>query len=129
MLALPLEVARVHDVTVVRILEQRLLWESEVQQLTSALLRLAKEPGTTRMLLDFGAVKSLTSAVLANLLGLRKCLCERGGRLALCGLSKEVREVFALAGLQDVLNVYATEQEALRSFPRAAGRSLTSATA
>ena len=129
MLAIPLEVARVNDVTVVRVLETRLLWESEVQQLSCALLRLAREPATTRILLDFGAVKSLTSALLASLLGLRKGLCERGGRLALCGLSKEVREVFALAGLQDVLNVYVTEQEALRSFSRAARRTLASATA
>src|SRR5262245_52523101 len=116
MLIGPLQVERVGKVTVVRIAEKRLLQEREVSELSNGLLRLAGDSGPTRMLVDFGAVVSLTSSVLSSLLRLRKCLRERGGRLAVCGLRPEVREVFALAGLEDTLNVYPTEKEALLSF-------------
>jgi anti-anti-sigma factor len=67
-------------------------------------------------LLDFSAVESLSSAVLAALLSLRKALLAQGGRLALCGLRPELREVFAITGMEGSMNLYGTEQEALQSF-------------
>jgi anti-anti-sigma factor len=116
MSGVPLELEEVGQVTVVRITARRLLGQTQVDAISRSLLHLAGDPGRTHMLLDFGAVEALSSSVLAALLSLRGRLLAQHGRLAVCSLSPDVREVFALTGLEGPLNVYATEQEALLSF-------------
>jgi anti-anti-sigma factor len=107
---------QVGEVTVVRFTGKRLVDEAVVDKVGRELLRLTGDPGRTRMLLDFTAVECLSSTVLATLLSLRKALVRQSGRLAVCGLQPDVREVFALTGLEGPLNVYRAEQEALQSF-------------
>jgi anti-anti-sigma factor len=114
--AVSLESEQVGDVTVVRIACKRLLDEPEMGRVRRNLLRLAEEPGRRRMVLDFRQVEALSGAVLAGLLALRQALLTQGGRLALCGLRPDVRELFVITGLERSLNVYLTEQEALLSF-------------
>lgn len=116
MLAAPLEVEQVGDVTVIRVTGKRLLETTQIDGMSQTLQRLAGDPGRSSMLLDFNTVEFLSSAVLAALLSLRKALRAHGGRLALCGLRPNVREVFAITGLEGPLNVYPSEQEALQSF-------------
>jgi anti-anti-sigma factor len=116
MTPIPLELEEVGAVTVIRITGKRLLGEALVEDVSQSLLRLAGDPGRAYMLLDFTAVESLSSTVLAALLSLRKALLAHGGRLALCGLRPELREAFAITGLESSLNLYRTEQEALQSF-------------
>jgi anti-sigma B factor antagonist len=113
---IPLELEEVGTVTVVRITGKRLLQEPLVDAVSRSLQRLAGDPGRTQMLLDFSTVESFSSAVLATLLSLRKTLRDQGGRLALCGLRPELREAFAITGLEGEINIYNTEQEALQSF-------------
>ncbi len=116
MSGVPLEMEQVGEVTVIRITDRHLLEGAAVEAVSRSLLRLADDPGRTRMLLDFAAVEALSSSVLASLIALRKNLLRQGGRLAVCGLRAEVRKVFALTGLEGPLNVCDTEQEGLLSF-------------
>jgi anti-anti-sigma factor len=111
-----LKLEQVGEATVVRITVNRLLDGPLVEAVGRELQRLAGDPGRALMLLDFRAVESLSGAVLGVLLSLRRHLLAQGGRLAICGLRPEVREVFAIAALERVLNVHAAEQEALVSF-------------
>ena len=67
---------------------------------------------------DFATVEALSSTVLAVLLALHKSLRAQGGRLAVCGLRPEVREVFVLTGLEGPLNVCGSEQQGLLSFQK-----------
>jgi anti-sigma B factor antagonist len=115
MMVVPLELEQVGEVTLVRIAGTRLLDGPQVDALARSLLGLAEDPGRARMVLDFEAVELLSTAVLPALLALRKALQAQGGGLALCGLRPAVREVFAITGLERTLNVFATQQEALRS--------------
>jgi len=116
MAVIPLELEQVGEVTVVRIGGKRLLDDVVVDRLKRNLLQVAGDAGRSRMVLDFREIEALSSSVLATLLLLRKKLLSQGGRLALCSLSPDVREVFAITGLERSLNVYPTEQEALQSF-------------
>jgi anti-anti-sigma factor len=116
MTPIPLELEEVGAVTVIRITSKRLLGQALVDGVRQSLLRLAGDPGRAYMLLDFSTVESLSSTLLAALLSLRKALLGHGGRLALCGLRPNLREVFVITGLERSLNLYRTEQEALQSF-------------
>ena len=113
--AIPLELEQVGEITVIRITNKRLVDDAIVDVVGRELLRLAGDPGRARMLLDFRGVESLSTGVLSVLLSLRQRLLAQGGRLALCGLRPEVREVFTIAGMEGPLNVHDTERGALLS--------------
>src|SRR5262245_13250662 len=100
MLTVPLELEQVGEVTVVHITTKRLLDEARVEGVNQSLLRLAGDLGRARMVVDFGTVEALSSAVLGTLLALRSRLLEQGGRLALCAVRPDLREVFTLTGLE-----------------------------
>jgi anti-anti-sigma regulatory factor len=59
------------------------------------------QAGARNVVFDMHAVIAICSGCMEPLLALRKLLAEQGGRLALCGLSPLVLEVFHLAELAD----------------------------
>jgi anti-anti-sigma factor len=72
-----------------------------------------------RVVLDLGDVSFISSAGLAMVLIKGKVLRRGGGSLAIAGASKRVQEVFAMAGFQELFDIYATPDEALAAMERA----------
>lgn len=73
------------------------------------------------LLLDCGQLTFISSAGLRILLKGAKQLQSTGGTLALCSLSENVRDVFAISGLLKVFSVHATRGEALPALGGAKG--------
>jgi anti-sigma B factor antagonist len=71
-----------------------------------------------RLVVDFANVRSLSSLMLAKLVTLNRAAA---GRLALCNLRPDVREIMEVTRLTVILRIYAGEQDALASVG-AAGR-------
>jgi anti-sigma B factor antagonist len=69
------------------------------------LLELAQESGQPHLYLDFGAVESLSSAVLGRLILLDRRLRDAGGRLTLFSLNPQVKELLYCCHLTDLLDV------------------------
>ena len=74
------------------------------------------ESGHKQILLDFGNIDYLSSAGMRLLLSATRRLSGAGGKLALCSIGDDVMEIIKVAGFERILNIYATEQEALSSF-------------
>ncbi len=72
--------------------------------------------GARRLVVDFTALDYISSAGLRVLLGAAKRLNGAGGALHLFGLNETVREVFEISGFSTILNVFATEADALSRF-------------
>ncbi|BDD88255.1 STAS domain-containing protein [Desulfofustis limnaeus] len=66
----------------------------------------------TKVLIDGTGLDYISSAGLRSILALAKKLQAGGGRLALCGLSGLVREIFEMAGLHTMLTICRDEAEA-----------------
>ena len=115
-----LDVVQVGDVTVVRVLDRKLLHEANINEVGRELSRLVESDGAERLLLDFGRVDFLSSAALGQLIVLDKKLKTRGGRLRLCGIRPEIREVFLLTRLDRVFDIHEDESSALAAFAAAA---------
>jgi anti-sigma B factor antagonist len=111
-----LEVELLGTVTVGRFTGEVTLSGQNAETVGEQVLALLAEPGRQRLLLDFGNVKSLSSLVLGKLIQLNRAAESAGGRLALCNLRPEVREILEVTRLTTLLYVYDEEQEALRSF-------------
>ncbi len=69
-----------------------------------------------RIILDLSDVRFLSSSALGVIMVLKHKLDYRQGRLALCGASDTVWQVFRFAGLTGQLEFYPTCEAALASF-------------
>jgi anti-sigma B factor antagonist len=78
--------------------------EVNVEVLRGQLLALAEEPGPANVVLDFRNVGYVSSLALDTLVTLRNKLQAVGRRVALRNLSPQVYEVFAVTGLDRLLD-------------------------
>jgi anti-anti-sigma factor len=69
--------------------------------------------GVKTVLIDLASVVYLTSAAFRALLVANRDIGAKNGRLALCGVVGQVRELFEIGGLLDVFAIYPSREEAL----------------
>jgi anti-anti-sigma factor len=86
-------------VVVVRIKETQVMGDTLAEALRDEFLMVYLPSGATNVVIDFQMVTYLSSAGFRPLLSLNRQVRERGGRLVLCNLSKEVEEIFAVTRL------------------------------
>jgi anti-anti-sigma factor len=95
--------------------------EGAIRSLGAQLDRLVGE-GHTRLLLNFGGVRQMSSDVLGVLAGLYRRVERAQGRLGLYGLDVVLREMVRICRLERVFDIYADEAEALGAGPATRGR-------
>jgi anti-anti-sigma factor len=86
--------------------------ESAVRAVSEQLNRLVEE-GHTRLLVNFGGVRYLSSDVLGILAAVHKRIDPARGRIQLCGLDPLLRDMLRITHLDRVLDVCTDEAEAL----------------
>lgn len=106
---------KVGDVLIVRVDEIRL--DSAVSpQFKTALLRLLEDKKTKKILIDLKKVDYVDSSGLGALLFGHRQLKSNSGKLKLLHLSTKIRTLIKIAKLDDVLEGFTSEKEALKSF-------------
>jgi anti-anti-sigma factor len=65
------------------------------------------------IIIDFSSVQFVASSALSVLITLKHLVESGGGALAVCGLRKQVSQVFRIMGLDRTLAVHTTQDEAL----------------
>lgn len=71
------------------------------------------DAGAAKLLINFENVSYISSSGLRLLLATAKRLIREKGDLKVCSLNEMATEVFEVSGFSSILNVYATEQDAL----------------
>ena len=69
-----------------------------------------------KILLNFGNVEFLSSAALGKLITMNRKVQAVRGKLVLCNISKEIREVFEITKLDKLFTILPDEQSALQAF-------------
>ena len=105
-----LEVGKNGDVIVVRLGKYFVLDELTVNKISNELLGVADRSDCHRLVLDFSGVTQLSSAMLAQLLKLRRKMESKGEKLRLCGLDSQLQSVFATTRLDRLFDI--TDNEA-----------------
>jgi len=109
-----LRVRVIGELSVVEIMDAEFLFEeSAIREISRQLHRLVKQ-GRTRLLVNLGGVRSMSSQVLATLAGLYREVHRQHGRLGLYGLEPLFRDMLRICHLDRMLDIYADEAEALR---------------
>ena len=111
-----LEVEDVGDVTVVSFVDRKILDEQNIQVIGEQLFKLVDDDGRRKLLLNFGNVEYLSSAALGKLITLNKKVQSAGGRLILCNIAEQIREVFEITKLNKLFTIHEEEQAALQAF-------------
>lgn len=69
------------------------------------------EAGHFRLILNFAGVEYLSSAGMRLMLSVSKKLGHLEGKMVACSLHDEVMDVIKMAGFQEVLEIYPSEEE------------------
>ena len=72
--------------------------------------------GAKKVVIDLAALDYISSAGLRVVLVAAKRLKQGGGKLVLCGMQPQVREVFDVSGFLAILNVVADRDTGLTQF-------------
>ena len=104
------------DVTVAEFRGGTLGAGSALDAIGKQLCELIDRRGYRRMVLDLSNVQFLSSSALGIIVVLKHKLDYRNGRLTLCGVSENLRQVFRFAGLDRQLDFYPTREAALTSY-------------
>ena len=111
-----LEAEEIGDVTVVSFMDRKILDEQNIQVIGEQLFSLVDDSGRKKLLLNFGNVEYMSSAALGKLITLNKKVQAAGGKLVLCNIDPQIREVFEITRLDKLFVIKNDEQEALQVF-------------
>jgi anti-anti-sigma factor len=112
-----LERADFGAMTVVRLKPTRIVDDDATRAVFDPIYSLVDDVGRNQLVLNLAAAEYLSSMGLGKLVMLNRKVQAGNGRLALCHLSPAVESSLESAHLKQLFNIYATEQEALQSFP------------
>jgi anti-anti-sigma factor len=73
------------------------------------------DAGAQKLLINFEQLTYISSSGLRLLLALAKRMKSAGGDLKVCSLNEMATEVFEVSGFSSILNVFASEADALGS--------------
>jgi len=96
------------------------LTDAELESLKSGLLSTAVEADPPLVVLDLSRMRYFGSSFIEALIRVWNHLNARpGGRMSLCGLTSNCREVVGLTHLDQLWSVFETREEAVRSLRKA----------
>jgi anti-sigma B factor antagonist len=101
------------DVIVAEPMDQKILDEASISQLSQELFALAAGQDKPALVLDFVNVGHMSSSALGMLITLHKRVREKNGRLWLCGIKPSIYEVFEITRLNEVFTIRDSRAAAL----------------
>jgi len=105
------------DVIVVVFNDHKVMDPARIQLLGEELLSLVVPEGDPeRIVINLENVRFLSSAAINKLIVLEKRLKSKNGRLKVCNLTPEVRDVFNITHLNGVFQIYDDQNEAIGAF-------------
>jgi anti-anti-sigma factor len=111
-----LEEEHLGDITVVKFRQTKLVEEATIVAIGDQLLHLANDPSRRHLVLNLENVERLSSSMVGAFIALRNKIAGVGGQLVLCGIDRELYEIFLIFRLPRLLRIYAAEQDALQAF-------------
>ncbi|MBC2851234.1 STAS domain-containing protein [Cetobacterium sp. 8H] len=70
----------------------------------------------TKFIIDFEELVHINSLAMGILRGKLRVVRELGGDIKLVGLNDHIRTIFEMIGLDELFDIYRTEEEAIASF-------------
>jgi anti-anti-sigma factor len=104
------------DVTVVNFQNVSVLDSANIEALGRSLLDLVEKQDTRKLILEFTAVRFMSSQALGVLLQLKKSLDPVHGRIVIAGIRPELHKVFKITNLHKMFTFHNDLDSALKEF-------------
>jgi anti-anti-sigma factor len=101
---------------VVELLDRRVFEPPVVRELAAELQDVLSSKRARYVVIDLARLHYASSGALNLLIDLNDRIRGEGGRLVLCGLGRQVAEIFEITHLDQRLEIAATQSEALQRF-------------
>ncbi|MHC4430516.1 MAG: STAS domain-containing protein [Planctomycetota bacterium] len=108
------------EATVVSFTDEKILEEKDINELQASLMSVVESASSKiNLILDFGNVRFLSSAVLGLLIRVSKRIYEQEGRLRLCNINPRIYEIFKITRLTKTFDIYTDVESAAEDLSRA----------
>ena len=94
------------NATIIGFTDDKILEEKDIQALRDSIMSIIEQAERINLILDFGNVRFLSSAVLGLLIQLSKRIYERDGQLMLCSINPKIYEIFKITRLTKTFDIY-----------------------
>ena len=109
----------VEDATIVCFTDEKILEEQDIKVLQDSIMSVVESAsGGIKLILDFGNVRFLSSAVLGLLIRLSKRMYEHDGQLKLCNINPKIFEIFKITRLTKTFDIYEDVESATESLSK-----------
>ncbi|HTY15157.1 MAG TPA: STAS domain-containing protein [Methanoregulaceae archaeon] len=108
----PMDTKAVNGVTVVTLMRK---FDSDAASEVDTALKGIMEKGGKKIVCDFSSVDYINSTGLRILLSNAKMMTRSGGKLAICSLKPQVRNVFEIAGFTQIFRIFGSCDEAVQN--------------
>lgn len=108
------------NATIVRFTDERILEENDIKALQESIMSIIESAsGGINLILDFGNVQYLSSAVLGLLIRISKRIYESDGQLRLCNINPKIYEIFKITRLTKTFDIYENAESAAEDLSEA----------
>lgn len=111
-----LAISDVGDIAVVRFVDRKIVDSANIEEMGDEMYTLVDDDNRRKILLNFENVEFLSSAALNKLILMDKKVKQAGGKLKLCHMRAEIKEVFSLTRLDRLFDIRNTEKDAVEAF-------------
>lgn len=102
------------NATIVSFTDEKILEEVDIKALQDSIMSVIEQAEHVNLILDFGNVRFLSSAVLGLLIRISKRVYEREGVLKLCNINSKIYEVFRITRLTKTFDIYKDVESAMK---------------
>jgi len=103
------------DAIIITFTSDKILEETDIQSLQESIMSVIEQAGRIKLVLDFGNVRFLSSAVLGLLIRISKKVYECDGQLRLCGIDPKIYEIFKITRLAEIFDTHKDLADAVKS--------------
>ncbi len=108
------------NAAVVGFTDEKILEEKDINELQESLMSVIESAsGKISLILDFGNVRFLSSAVLGLLIRVSKRIYEQEGQLRLCNINPRIYEIFKITRLTKTFDIYTDVESAAENLSQA----------
>ena len=104
------------DVTVVNFQNVSVLDSANIEALGRSLMELVEKQDTRKLILEFSAVRFMSSQALGVLLQLKKAMDPLHGKIVIVGIRPELHKVFKITNLHKMFTFHDDLVKALQEF-------------
>jgi anti-sigma B factor antagonist len=106
------------NATIIGFTDQKILEEKDIKALQESIMSVIEQAERINLILDFGNVRFLSSAVLGLLIRISKRVYEHDGQLRLCSINPKIYEIFKITRLTKTFDIYNNIESAMEGLSR-----------